>query len=66
MTSRESRKQRREAERKARKLANKEHHNTPASPPPSPEPLQPHPATAAYFAEMRAKADRELEEEFGG
>lgn len=66
MTSRESRKQRREAERKARKLANQEAKPTPA-PAPAPETPAPppHPAAAAYFAEMRAKADRELEQEFG-
>lgn len=65
MTSRENRKQRREAERKARKLASRQSHSSPAPPPPSPEPSESRPAAAAYLAEMHAKADRELDEEFG-
>ena len=65
MTGRENRKARREAERKARKHMPQ---LTPGAPPPSsPEPpaRQPHPETLAYMAEMRAQADRELDEEFG-
>lgn len=66
MTGRENRKQRREAERKANKLAKKQEHNGSLPSPVIPEAkLSPHPATAAYMAEMRAKADRELENEFG-
>ena len=65
MTSRENRKQRREAERKASKWAKKETRNSPAPLVPDAKPSQPHPAAAAYFAEMRAKADRELADEFG-
>ncbi len=64
MTGRENRRARREAERKARKHATQ---LAPEVPPFSPEPPapQPHPETMAYMAEMRAKADRELEDEFG-
>jgi hypothetical protein len=69
MTGRENRKQRREAERKARKLANKQGQPSaiPAEPPSPPvaAPPAPHPTALALMAEMRAKADRELEDEFG-
>jgi hypothetical protein len=72
MTGRENRRQRREAERKARKLANKQGHANalPAELPPPTNPATvpasaPHPSALAFMAEMRAKADRELEDEFG-
>ena len=69
MTGRENRRQRRETERKARKLANKQGQPSaaPAEPPsPSvPHRPAPHPTAVALMAEMRAKADRELEDEFG-
>lgn len=69
MTGRQNRKQRREAERKARKLANNQSQpsTTPAEPPSPPVASRPapHPSALALMAEMRAKADRELEDEFG-
>jgi hypothetical protein len=73
MTGRENRRQRREAERKARKLTNKQGqvNAVPAEPlPPSVSPVPassraPQPSALALMAEMRAKADRELEAEFG-
>lgn len=69
MTGRENRKQRREAERKARKLGDKQEQMT-SAPPPSPDAEQSaasqlYPNLPARLAEMRAKADRELEDEFG-
>ena len=69
MNGRENRKQRREAERKARKLANKQDNRRPLLPfvPEQVDltPLPPQRNLPARLLEMRAQAERELEEEFG-